>query len=128
MQLCQPIFHASLNISLRIWQKSPPPMTKQGNFLHLIYRFHAISSYFGSADRTPPPHDKTGKFFRLDLSISFNFQQLLFSWQKSPTHPPSPPPHFCLFMRDPASIMHVEYLWSPYYKSTLRFLLSKYLL
>ena len=31
-------------------------------------------------------------------------------------------------MRDPAHIAHVEYPWSPYYKSTLRFLLSEYLL
>ena len=31
-------------------------------------------------------------------------------------------------MRDLAHITHVEYPWSPYYKSTLRFLLSEYLL
>ena len=37
-------------------------------------------------------------------------------------------PAFCLFMRDPAHITHIEYPWSPYYKSTLRFLLSEYLL
>ena len=42
--------------------------------------------------------------------------------------PPSPPPTFCLFVRDLARITHVEYPWSLYYKSTLRFLLSKYLL
>ena len=35
----------------------------------------------------PPPQEQ-GSFFRLDLSISCNFQQLLFRWQKSP--PPSP--------------------------------------
>ena len=40
----------------------------------------------------------------------------------------SPNPLFCLIMRDPAHIAHVEYPWSPYYKSTLRFLLSEYLL
>ena len=39
-----------------------------------------------------------------------------------------PPPPFCLFVRDPPCVTHVEYSWSPYYKSTLRFLLSKYLL
>ena len=39
-----------------------------------------------------------------------------------------PPSLFCLFVRDPARITCVEYPWSPYYKSTLRFLLSKYLL
>ena len=39
-----------------------------------------------------------------------------------------PPPLFCLFIRNPAHVAHVEYSWSPYYKSTLRFLLSEYLL
>ena len=32
---------------------------------------------------------------------------------------------FCLFMRDPAHVVQ-KYSWSPYYKSTLRFLLSEY--
>ena len=41
---------------------------------------------------------------------------------------PPPPLLFCLCMRDPAHVAHVEYAWWPYYKSTLRFLLSKYLL
>ena len=36
------------------------------------------------------------------------------------------PPYFCLFVRDQAHVMHVEYPRSPYYKSTLRFLLSEY--
>ena len=40
----------------------------------------------------------------------------------------SPAPLFCLFVRDSAHIAHVEYPWSPYYKSTLRFLLSEHLL
>ena len=39
-----------------------------------------------------------------------------------------PPSFFCLFIRDPTCVIHVKYLWSPYYKSTLQFLLSKYLL
>ena len=40
----------------------------------------------------------------------------------------SPAPLFCLFMIDSAHITHVEYPWSPYYKPTLRFLLSEHLL
>ena len=36
-----------------------------------------------------------------------------------------PCPLFCLFMIDSA---HIAHPWSPYYKSTLRFLLSEYLL
>ena len=39
-----------------------------------------------------------------------------------------PPPYFCLFVRDPACITHVQYPWSPYYKSTLKFLVSEFLL
>ena len=45
------------------------------------------------------------------------------NWAEKP-----PPSLFCLFVRDPAHVAHVEYSWSPYYKSTLRFLLSEYLL
>ena len=43
------------------------------------------------AEKPPPPHlQEQGNFFRLDLSISCNFQQLLFRWQKSPhSLPPS---------------------------------------
>ena len=32
-----------------------------------------------------------------------------------------PPPSFCLFVRDLTHVVHVEYPWSPYYKSALRF-------
>ena len=39
-----------------------------------------------------------------------------------------PPSLFGLFIRDLAYVPHVEYPWSPFYKSTLRFLLSKYLM
>ena len=38
------------------------------------------------------------------------------------------PPLFYLFVRDLTHVTHVEYPWSPYYKSTLKFLLSEYLL
>ena len=39
------------------------------------------------------------------------------------------PGRLFLFMRDLSShVTHVEYPWSPYYKSTLRFHLSEYLL
>ena len=75
------------------WQKSPLThlVAKQWKFLDWIYPFHAISSNFGSAGRKacPIPSSWTVKCFRLDLSISCNFQQLWFSWQKSPLLPPS---------------------------------------
>ena len=71
------------------WQKKPPfPHTpqqpKREKFWDWIYPFHAISSNFGSAGRKAPPHGQRGKKLRLNLSISCNFQQLWFSWQKSP--------------------------------------------
>ena len=48
------------------------------------------------AEKPPPPKNRE-IFFRLDLSISCNFQQLLFRWQKSPLPPPPslpPLPHY----------------------------------
>ena len=36
------------------------------------------------AEKPLPPHDQRGKILRLNISISCNFQQLWFSWQKSP--------------------------------------------
>ena len=66
---------------------------------------------------------KQGQILRLDLSISCNFQQLWFSWQKT-----TPLPHFCTFVRYQAHVIHVEQSWSLYYKSTLRFPLSEFLL
>ena len=86
-------------------EKSPLPPS-------LPYPVHANSFNFGSAGRKAPSLPP--------LQIHLNFQ-LWFSWQKSP-------PLFCHFMRDQAHITHVEYPRSPYYKSILRFLLSKYLL
>ena len=69
---------------VQLAEKSPP-VAKEGKFWHWIYPFCAISSNFGSAGRkAPPPAAKEGKFLRRNLSISCNFQQLQFSWQKSP--------------------------------------------
>ena len=67
-------------------RKAPSPQQPDSeNFLDWVYPFHAISSNFGSAGRKAhPPVARQWKFFRLDLSISCNFQQLWFSWQKNP--------------------------------------------
>ena len=98
-----------------LWQKSPPPMMREiffytGSihfrqfpatlglvaekppplykfFLDRIYPFQAISSNFGFCGRKAPPPQDEGKIFDTDLSISGNFEQLWFLWQKS-----SPPP------------------------------------
>ena len=67
----------------------------------------------------PPPSSKTGKIF---LDWIYPFQAISNNFGSDGRKAP------CLFMRDPAHITHVEYPWSPYYKSTHRFLLSEYLL
>ena len=70
-----------------LWQKSPPAPEDEGNiFLHWIYQFQVIMSNFGFCGRKAPP-ENVGKFFTLDLSISGNFKQLWFLWQKSPPTP-----------------------------------------
>ena len=66
-----------------LWQKSPPPPRMREIFLHLIYPFQTISSNFGFIGRKPPPPWMRENVFTLDLSISGNFQQLWFYWQKS---------------------------------------------
>ena len=131
------------------WQKSPPSLETNFNAGQDISQkllktdFHTPVNTFHTPLKSMlrlmipksfaeklPPVAKQGQILRLDLSISCSFQELWFSWQKSlplKTGQKSPPP-FCLFVRDLACVTHVEYPWSPYYKSTLRFLLSKYLL
>ena len=68
-------------------EKPSHPQDK-GFFLHWIYPFQAILSNFGFCDTKAPTPTKWGHFFTLDLSISGNFQQLWFLWQKSPSSPP----------------------------------------
>ena len=67
-------------------RKAPPP--DQGNFSHQIYPFQAILSNFGFCGRKahPPPAQMRENFLTPDLSISGNFEQLGFWWQK--TSPP----------------------------------------
>ena len=80
-------FMWSLNITLVIsWQKSPPP--GWGKIFWLwIYPFQAILSNFGFCGRNPPPRMREN-FLTLDLSISGDFEQVWFLWQKSPPPPP----------------------------------------
>ena len=133
--------------------EKPPPPPRWGNFF-----FDTGSIHFRQFQATlvlwqkssPPPMREN--FLTLDLSISGIFEQLWFLWEKSPPPPPwgknfdtgyihfrqfwatlvfvaeKPPPLFCLLTRDLTHVTLVEYLWSPYYKSALRFLLSEYLL
>ena len=67
-----------------LWQKSPPPPGWGKNFWLQIYPFQAISSNFGFCGRKAPPSRMREKFWTSDLSISCNFEQLWFLWQKSP--------------------------------------------
>ena len=102
----------------------PPAEKNRKNFWDWIYPFHAISSNFGSAGRKaprpPPPSGKTWNNFETGSIYFMQFPATLVQLAE-----PSP---FCLFVRDLAHVAHVEYPWFPYCKSTLRFLLSKYLL
>ena len=109
--------------------EKPPPQGWEKFFWLQIYPFQAISSNFGFCDRKALPPRMRENFLTADLSISGNFKQLWFLWQRSP-----PPPRMMEnFLTSDLSISglcirHVEYPRSPYYKSILRFLLSKYLL
>ena len=55
-------------------------------FWHQIYPFQAILSNFDFCDRKATPHPNRMReiFLTPDLSISGNFEQLWFLWQKSP--------------------------------------------
>ena len=104
-------------------EKPPRPSKDEGKFFDIrSIPFQAISSNFGFCGRKAPPPRMRETVLISDLSISGNFQQLWFLWQKSP------PSFFCLFITDQACITQVEYPRFPYYKSILRFLLSEYLL
>ena len=63
-------------------EKPPPP--NKGNFFDRIYPFQAISSNFGFCGRKAPPPRLRENFLTSDLSVSGNFEQLWFLWQKSP--------------------------------------------
>ena len=60
------------------------------------YFMHHWTSHLGPGRRAPTQVAKW-KILKLDLSISCNFQQLWFSWQKSP------PPSFLPFCERPSS-------------------------
>ena len=63
-----------------------PTLMREIFFWHQIYPFQGILSNFGFGGRkAPPPSPRWGEnFLTPDLSISGNFEQLWFWWQKSP--------------------------------------------
>ena len=115
---------------IRDRQKSPPPppVTKDGKHSETgsVHFIQFPATLVQLAEKKPPPSAaKEGKDSETGSIHFMQFPATLVQLAEKP--PPTPPP-FCLFMRDPAHVAHVKYPWSPYYKSTLRFLLSKYLL
>ena len=99
-----------------LWQKSPPPPIGWGEiFWHQIYPFQAILSNFDFCDRKATPHPNRMReiFLTPDLSISGNFEQLWFLWQKSP-----PPRMRENFLTSDLSISgNFEQLWFLWQKS-----------
>ena len=114
-------FHATL---VQLAEKPTSPSSQTMKIcLDLIYPFHAISSNFGSAGSPPP---QTVKIFRLDLSISCNFQQLWFRWQKSPPsafHEIPSSHHTCRIPMHP--ILQIHTLIPPIWISSLGYQLCQ---
>ena len=70
-----------------VTEKPPPTQIGWGKFFwHQIYPFQAILSNFGFCGRKAHPRMREN-FLTSDLSISGNFEQLWFLWQKSPPPP-----------------------------------------
>ena len=93
-------------------RKAPPP--QWGKFFwHQIYPFQAILRNFGFGGRKAPPRWGE-KILTPDLSISGNFKQLWFLWQKSP-----PPPRMReIFLTPDLSISgNFRQLWFLWQKS-----------
>ena len=66
-------------------RKAPPPQD-EGNFFaigSIHFRQFPATLVFVAEKPPLPPHPRWGKIFWLDLSISGDFQQLWFLWQKS---------------------------------------------
>ena len=115
-------FHAISSKFDSAGRKAPTPQwLNREKFWDWIYPFHAISSNFGSAARkAPPPAAKQGKILRLDLSISCNFQQLWFSWQKSPP-PQQPNREKFLDISIPCNFQQLWFSWQKITPSFLSF-------
>ena len=124
-QKSPPPFQAILSNFGFCGRKAPPPPPRmRENFWLQIYPFQAISSNFGFCGRKAPPpiHVRQfqatldeGKFFDTDLSISGNFEQLWFLWQKSP--PPLPRMRENFLTSDLSISGNFEQLWFLWQKS-----------
>ena len=112
------------NLNLMQIGRKSPPLPFGGYSVHIMWCDITLPNHISCIiEHLTGDLSKEGKILRLDISISCNFQQLWFSWQKS-----TPPPSFLPFCERPSSHHTCRIPMSPYYKSTLRFSLSKYLL
>ena len=96
---CRFIRFRQFRATLVFVAEKPPPQYEGKNFDHRFLPFQAISSNFGFCGRkAPPPPRMREIFLTSDLSVSGNFKQLWFLWQKSP--PPKWGKFFdCRFIR-----------------------------
>ena len=88
-------------------------MRKGKNFLHWIYSFHFRqfrATLVFVAEKPPHTHIE-GIFFSLDLSISGNFQQLWFRWQRSPPPPRMQENFFKLDLSISGNFQQLWVLW-----------------
>ena len=66
-------------------RKAPPPPQEEGKFFDFgSIHFRRFWAKFGFCGRKDPPLRMRENFLTLDLSISGDFDQLCFLWQKSP--------------------------------------------
>ena len=93
-------------------EKPPPLPPRIENFWLQIYPFQAILSNVGFCGRKAPLHQDEGNCLTSDLSISGNFEQLWFLWQKSPPPPPGWGKNFWLQIYPSQSISsNFGFLW-----------------
>ena len=84
-----------------LWQKSPTPL-EEGKFFDFgSIHFRRFWAKFAFCGRKAPPPRMRENFLTLDLSISGDFDQLCFLWQKSP------PLFFCLWWDTQLMLQHM---------------------
>ena len=97
-----------------LWQKSPPPPQDEGKFFDLRFiRFRQFRATLVFVAEKPPPPRMRENFLTSDLSVSGNFEQLWFLWQKS-----SPP-------QDEGNFFDLRFIPFRQFRATLVFVAEK---